>query len=529
MKILQHFGKKPYITLCFAVGVSFCVFYFTAKQPAQLSTPIPLHYDESLTPWLFKPLDAQVISKHYTYTSSPAIAVAAWPLLSTFCAPTIYADWETLGPEEKIGSVQRQKLCIKTFNARSIRDLNGVISEAQNLISTGQRSAERSGRYKAALGFHDEDFERLENSLKTTPSIKFSEEQATNWILQEAQLRNSFQLISWSRGTTIGPYTPTTPWQRESNLSPEEAMEKMRDIIRRRGLIGLRLPLGVAQTPNDWVSIVERMDKTALLIEKRSQMGAGSFGLWGRIFLDWRNSDRNEANALTLKIGDFYFIQSQEKSLAHEWFHAYSHWSSSEGNEKLQQTLLNDIRRTTYTRKQMHEIFRQSRFVLSKEQIAQQWMNALKNVGSENAWDTKIQHAHQNKPVSVFWYAQAAWTTSPKLKPDETPWIARRRAVDEMLSMSGWQGRGIVKPGYYTEDKELMAAAFQGDMNIEMFNATLIDSPLPSDLVVNPLPVESKAMRWAFTRMFRAQKNLTPPDGWTYADGSTAKMRSAKD
>ena len=52
---------------------------------------------------------------------------------------------------------------------------------------------------------------------------------------------------------------------------------------------------------------------------------------------------------------------------------------------------------------------------------------------------------------------------------------------------------------------ELAASAFQGDLNLDMERAKLLDTALPNSLVGTPLPIESQAMRWAFTKMFRAQ------------------------
>lgn len=504
------------------------------KQPLPPSvhaTAPPATYDPTATPWLDTPLDAQEIAQHYARRAYPGLAQDSWPLLVATCSPTIYAHWDGLSSEERVAATERQGLCKKTLSAKHRRDLEMVLDQAGKFLSYKHPNPETQVRYQTALGLSADDVLRIRQGLEAPERKRVTVEEASSWIARQVQRQSKIGTSLWTRGRVIGPYSPSSPWGSEVNISPEQALERLEQIVRARGLLAVRLPLGWAQSPSDWLEIGNRLDRVAGLIEKRTRLGDGSFGLWGRVMLDWRVADRAEANAVTLRAGQFYSIQAPETAVGHEWFHAYSHWLRSKGYEDLQEKLLLDLRNVKYNRWQMKEIFRQSRQVLSKEQAAQQWIDTLQDLGPAKAWDFPGNAPFQvetHQHPSLYWYAQAAWTLAPRLNPGETPWISRRRALDETLQASGWTGRGIIKPGYYTEDDELVASAFQGDINLDMVEVKLLDSALPNSLVGNPLPVESQAMRNAFSRMFWANEKRRPAEGWDQTAGTTASRRAAK-
>lgn len=485
--------------------------------PSVHATTPPTTYNPTATPWLDIPLDAQAIAQHYDRIAHPGLAQDSWPLLVATCSPTIYAHWEALSSEEKVAAAERQQLCKNTLSSRHRRDLHEVLDQAEKLLSYRHPDLETQVRYQTSLGLSGDDVLRIRQGLGGPERKRTTVEEAGGWIARQVQRQSKIGSSSWTRGRIIGPFTPASPWGTDISTSPQQALERLEEIVQSRGLLAVRLPLGWAQSPSDWVEIGNRLDRVASLIEKRTRMGKGSFGLWGRIMLDWRVADRVEANAVTLRAGQFYAIQSPETAVGHEWFHAYSHWLRSKGHEDLQDKLLTDLRGVKYNRWQMKQIFQQSRQVLAKEQAAQQWIDTLQDLGAARAWELPYQKHFQDnthQQPSIYWYAQAAWTLAPRLNPGETPWISRRRALDETLQATGWTGMGIVKPGYYTENDELVASAFQGDINLDMVNANLLDSALPNSLVGNPLPVESQAMRNAFSRMFRANEKRRPAQGW---------------
>lgn len=505
-----------------------------SKNGAYLPKPraVPSHYNPLSTPWLTAPLDAQAIVKHYSSrTKTAQMAIEAWPLLVMTCSPTIYADWSTLPDIMRIGAVDRQGLCKDTLAARKKEDLRKILNRAKQLLESDEYDIETQGRYRAALGMGHDDIARMSALLDRNTSKQATEEEATNWLSRQVQRQTTIGSAAWTRGRVIGPYSPVSQWETDVNRTPEEALELLQKIASEKGLVGVRLPLGWAQTPNEWIEIATRLDRIGGLIEKRTRMGRGSFGLWGRVMLDWRVADREEANAVTLKTGNFYAIQASELAVGHEWFHAYSHWSRSEGNEALQEQLFRDLRRVTYNRWQMQEIFRQSHLVLAKDKAARHWIDTLQAQGAGRAWSMRYEEKLprlQGGRNAVYWYAQAAWTLAPQMEPGETPWIARRRALDETLQSGGWQGRGIVRAGYYVEDEELAASAFQGDLNLDMERAKLLDTTLPNSLVGTPLPIESQAMRWTFTKMFRAQARKPYKKQEPQGAGDTSSRRDAK-
>jgi hypothetical protein len=415
----------------------------------------------------------------------------------------------------RYASLQRQQLCLDTLAAKRPADLAQVLARAKELMSTGDRllrgSVESQGRFHAALGMEANDIERIQAELqqadKTGPG---NEEETLAWLVRKIQAQSDYGSALWKPGRVIGPYTPSHPWAGNVDMTAQGALEHLKKIASNRGLVGLRLPLGWAQTPGEWVAVGDRLDHVARIVEKRSHLNAGGFGLWGKVFLEFRRADMIEANAVTRQSGDFYAIQTPESSMGHEWLHAFSYWSQQRGMGQFQEDLAKALARLTYSKAQMRKIFRQSHQVLGKEQMGQQWLQFLRDDGkSDAAWRWRLSKddvkAKQPKPGTTFWYAQAAWTLAPQIGPGETPWGARRRLMDETLQSHGWEGRGIVHPGYYIDAGEMTAAAFQGDINLEMKRVGLLDDDLPPNLVISPLPVESQVMRPVFSRMFKQQ------------------------
>lgn len=465
---------------------------------------LPQFYDAMATPWLTN-FDAASIVKHYTNAGHSGLVVHAWPWLNMFCAPTLYPRWETLSDEIKLASVDRQELCNEALEATTVSDFATLRIKAQAKMEFarsiwGQGSPE-NGKYMLVLGgtFEELPPKVVDHGVADTP------EAAVLWLSRQMNRRNSNSPSMWSSGRTVGPFTPVSTWKSawqptalDGDIDEQQAVDIINKMAAKRGLLGLRLPLGWASTPAQWVEAARRIDRVAGLIEKRSRTQGGGFGMWGNTLLDWRIPEKTELQALTVRYGNFSMIQAQQESIAHEWFHTFQYWLQANGLDWVHNKLLDDISTMRYTKAQVRTIFAQSHKVLDKNQAARAWVQALN--GQQDIWQPAWLDESQGR--NAYWYAQAAWTLAPKLEADENHWIARRRILEETLTANGWSGVGIVQPGYYTQPTELSAAAFQGDINLLMHNDGLLKDALPDNLVSAPLPIESIAMRGAFSNMF---------------------------
>lgn len=475
----------------------------TVKPPYEL----PGYYDPRDTPWI-SGFDAQSIAEHYARKGDTSFVTIAWPWLNTFCAPTFYPRWEALPDEIKLASVDRQKLCNMVVAASTTRDLQQMREQARKNIQFahdiwGKGSVEH-GKYLMTLGLTHEElpFVAKEGAYQiNTPQA------AMLWLSRRMSRLNYSSPSIWMTGKTVGPYTPVSRWTQSWQISStegvsteQEAIDTLNNMAAKRGLLGLRLPLGWASTPTGWIEAARRIDRVAGLIEKRSRMTNGGFGLWGKTLFDWRSPEKSELQALTIRYGDFFLVQAQQGSMAHEWFHTFQHWSRANGYAHHHDQLMEDIAKIRYTKAQIRTIFEQSHKVLAKHNAAKAWVQTLYGQDSENIW--QYQPNNPDLARDKYWYAQAAWTLSPRLDPGENHWIARRRTLEETMKSSGWKGAGVVQPGYYTLSYELTASAFQGDINLLMRNDGLIENALPDNLISVPLPVESIAMVKPFSRLF---------------------------
>lgn len=473
---------------------------------------LPKSYNPLDVPWISEPLGARELVLRYKQAGDMELVVEAWPWIRILCAPTLYPSWDQLPDEMKLGSVHQQHGCWRVLSSRNINDIEQVREYVQTKLNEAEvlwgKWTPSYGRYITSLGLDGEDLPDPSPKRGTEKS----QDMLITWLEEQIKQQNPARQPDWMAGETVGPFTPSWgneepsfSWKQMAEYNVvgyEHAVFVMNEVARKRGLAGLRLPVGWAQDPNGWIQAVKRIDSMADLIEQRSRMGKGGFGLWGEVFFDWRSPAAAELAALTVRYEDFYLIQAQEESMAHEWFHAFQHWLSRNNLAEHHAVLFDDISTIQYNQRQTKEILSQSHTVLSQNRVAMAWLDALAGHGWESVWQYREHKPIPGEGMSVYWYAQAAWTVAPQMEPGENHWIARRRLLEKTLVDLGWSGVGLVGPGYYTQPNEITAAAFQGDINLLAKKEGWALDIMPKNLISSPLPVESKTMRTSFGKMF---------------------------
>lgn len=256
-----------------------------------------------------------------------------------------------------------------------------------------------------------------------------------------------------------------------SKLSLTQSREELSLTVQKVGLAGLRVPMGVSESPEDLQVIAAKLERGNDELQRLTRFDGGVLGLNGRVVLDLSGAYR-DGKAFADDHG-FVHIKAWWPTLGHEWFHAFDYAQATNLSGVYPVSPLSLQHGLDH--KEKHPVFEAQSELWQKlqspdlsEQDQQEIFNAFKSQKPSATPSLHPMFAATRQADT-----EASVRSVPKGK---SPWLYWRSYASDVLSAGG---DDVVEYREYLQSpSEIMAFSFNAHASLTDKNTLLYDPEL---------------------------------------------------